>query len=94
MLFRLIATLNKKSKLDINLFRSIIDKAYWPIFGTIQVLDDFDKIDFDCHDEHDCPEIFGIIYSYVLLMIYVIIGNVLLINLLIAMFRYIFEALI
>ena len=83
------ATMNKTSKLDFNLFRQIIRKSYWPIFGTIDVLDDFSKVSFECDDESDdCSEIVGFIYTYVLLMIYVLVANVLLINLLIAMFRY------
>lgn len=85
-----IATLNKASQPSVNLFKQIINKAYWPIFGTIKVLDDFDSIDFSCTDGKDCPEMLGVIYSYVMLMVYVIIGNVLLINLLIAMFRLAF----
>ena len=81
------ALLNKKSDLNLNLFRRMINKAYWPIYGTIKILEDFDRINFECTNESDCPEKFGAIYSYVLLMAYMIIGNVLLINLLIAMFR-------
>jgi hypothetical protein len=83
------AILNQRSELDLNLFRRIVNKAYWPIYGTIKVMEDFDKINFSCH-EGSCPESiekFGAIYSFLLLMAYMIIANVLLVNLLIAMFR-------
>ena len=42
---------------------------------------EFDKCD------KDCPTKDGIVYGYILTMIYMIAGNTLLINLLIAMFR-------
>ncbi len=83
------AILNQQSDLDLNLFRRIVNKAYWPIYGTIKVMEDFDRIDFSCR-EGNCPENiekFGAIYSFLLLMAYMIIANVLLVNLLIAMFR-------
>jgi hypothetical protein len=72
------------------MFVQIINKAYWPIFGTIEILNDFSKISSSCKDDldEDCPEIYGVIYGYVLLMGYVIVANVMLINLLIAMFRF------
>jgi hypothetical protein len=51
-------------------------------------LEDFSKISLKCDSDHEeCPELYGVIYSYILLMLYVVVGNVLLINLLIAMFR-------
>ena len=42
----------------------------------------------DCSSsEQGCPENSGVVFSYISLMIYMLIANVLLINLLIAMFR-------
>ncbi len=85
--------MKKRSEFDFNLFKEIINKAYWPIFGTIEILEDFSTISLNCKDDLDeeCPELYGIVYSYILLMAYVVVGNVLLINLLIAMFRYDFD---
>jgi hypothetical protein len=55
-----------------------------------EILADFSKISSQCNGEldEDCSELYGVVYSYVLLMGYVVVGNVLLINLLIAMFRF------
>ena len=58
--------------------------SFWPIYGQINYMDlykEFDKCD------KDCPTKDGIVYGYILTMIYMIAGNTLLINLLIAMFR-------
>lgn len=44
----------------------------------------------ECHKknpEDTCPEASGIAFSFIALMLYMVIANVLLINLLIAMFR-------
>ena len=41
-----------------------------------------------CSKENACPEPSGVTFSYIGLMLYMIIVNVLLLNLLIAMFRY------
>lgn len=78
------------SNFDMNLLRSLFSKAYWPIYGTIKILDDFDKLyNSKCSSDltNDCPEESGVMFSYVILMIYMVIANVLLLNLLIAMFR-------
>jgi hypothetical protein len=78
------AILSKKtSKLDFDLFRRIINHAYWPIFGDIGLLGTL-----ECEEESDkCPDAIGASYTFVMLMIYMIIANVLLVNVLIAMFR-------
>ena len=69
------------------MFKAIIDYSYWPIFGEINILDDLNAI--DCNQtgvyDHTCSA--QNIYAYILVMIYMILANVLLINLLIAMFR-------
>ena len=46
-----------------------------------------------CGRGEPCPEPSGIGFSYILLMIYMVLVNVLLLNLLIAMFRYILRIL-
>lgn len=79
------------SKLDLDLIRRVVTKAYWPIYGTIKILDDFDRFDANCSAHHDCPDNFSFSYSYLLLMVYMIIANVLLVNLLIAMFSNTFQ---
>lgn len=76
------------SKLNINLVKSIIDKAYWPIYGEMKIYDN-DLANENCssNELNPCPESAGVAFSYIALMIYMVIANVLLINLLIAMFR-------
>jgi hypothetical protein len=84
----ILLSLYPESKFNIDLIRSIFTKAYWPIYGTMKILEDFDKHHFlNCDERNDCPEESGVIFSYMLLMIYMVLSNVLLINLLIAMFR-------
>jgi hypothetical protein len=77
------------SKLNFNLFKSMIYKAYFPIFGEMSILDDFEKSD-QCSNNNDshesCPQKSGVVFSFYILIFYMIIANVLLINLLIAMF--------
>ena len=67
---------------------NIINKAYWPIYGQMNILEEITKSDDNCvAGDKGCPESSGIYFSYISLMIYMIVANVLLINLLIAMFR-------
>jgi hypothetical protein len=42
-------------------------------------------------DDRSCPETSGIVFSFIALMVYMVLGNVLLINLLIAMFSSTFQ---
>ena len=64
-----------------------MNKAYWPIYGEMKIFDqDFENDDCSS-SEQGCPENSGVVFSYISLMIYMLIANVLLINLLIAMFR-------
>ena len=82
------ATLYPGNKIDISLVKSIIDKAYWPIYGEMKILDELNP-DYDtCSKDGSCPQKSGVALGYIYLMVYMIIANVLLINLLIAMFRY------
>ena len=77
-------TLYPGNKLSFSLIKSIFNKAYWPIYGEMQILNELD----DCDDSLEtCPETSGVAFSFIFLMIYMVIANVLLINLLIAMFR-------
>ena len=59
--------------------------AYWPIYGEMGILEVL-KSD-ECEDREFCLDPMTKAASFVLLMVYMVIANVLLINLLIAMFR-------
>jgi transient receptor potential cation channel subfamily M protein 2 len=83
------ATLYPKSPGNLNLVKGIINKAYWPIYGDMKIFDDLDNENC-ANNPEGCPEPTGVIFSYIALMIYMAIANLLLINLLIAMFRYFF----
>lgn len=79
---------------DLELIKSLINKAYWPIYGDMKILEEISEPDDSCIDEdYSCTESTGKSFSYVALMIYMVIANVLLINLLIAMFRHVFYSL-
>lgn len=81
------ATLYPGNKLSFALLRSVLDKAYWPIYGEMKILEEIGDCPKADGSNEDCPETSGIAFSYIGLMIYMVIANVLLINLLIAMFR-------
>ncbi|CAF1009735.1 unnamed protein product, partial [Brachionus calyciflorus] len=85
------AALYPSSNFDLNLFRRILTKGYWPVYGTIKILEDFDRFSANCTGRLDCPEPHGLVYSYIVLMIYMVVANVLLVNLLIAMFSSTFQ---
>ena len=53
----------------------------------MKILDEINDKDA-CIKGGSCPEPSGVAFSYILLMIYMVAVNVLLLNLLIAMFRY------
>ena len=72
---------------NFELVKNIIDKAYWPIYGEMNILDELNDNGETCLEKSRCPEASGKYYSFGALMIYMIVANVLLINLLIAMFR-------
>ena len=93
LLFGIItqATLYPNNKLNMNLLRSIVNKAFWPIFGDMEILQEINVIDETCLTQGNCPLESGIWFSYISLMIYMVIANVLLINLLIAMFSSTYE---
>jgi hypothetical protein len=85
------ATLYPGNSLNFELFKSILDKAYWPIYGEMKILDELDQCSStNMHlmpPGHKCPETSGIAFSFIALMVYMVLANILLINLLIAMFR-------
>lgn len=86
-----------RNKLDFELFKAILDKAYWPIYGEMKILDEMDRcagMSADSMNDSSslpCPETSGIAFSFIALMVYMVIANVLLINLLIAMFSSTFQ---
>ena len=77
------ASMYPNSDLDFKLFNSLVQIAYFPVFVQMSILEDFKQ---ECSIENGCPEKSGIIFSFIVLIFYMIIANVLLINLLIAMF--------
>jgi len=70
-----------------NLIKSLIEKAYWPIYGEMKILEEINDEE-TCLESGNCPEKSGVVFSYIGLMLYMIVVNVLLLNLLIAMFRF------
>lgn len=78
------AIMNPNTTFSFLIIFKIFDISYWPVFGQIDVLE---KIR-DCTSDDNCEELAPMIFSYVLLMVYLVFSSVLLINLLIAMFRY------
>ena len=83
------ALLYPENELNLKLFMNIFHKAYWPIYGEIKVLEEDIKMNSaDCDpNKMNCSESIGTVFTFFALMIYMVIANVLLINLLIAMFR-------
>ncbi len=55
----------------------------------MKILDDHINRECKADDTEECPDPTGVKFSFVALMVYMVIANVLLINLLIAMFRYV-----
>jgi hypothetical protein len=80
------STLYPGHAFNFELFRNIINKAYWSIYGDLRILNEL-GYDPTCVNRTDCPQYSGTIFTFFALMVYCVIANVLLINLLIAMFR-------
>lgn len=74
------------NEFNLELIKNLINKAYWPIYGDMKILDEINENE-ECKKDSSCPEPSGAYFSFVALMIYMVVANVLLINLLIAMFR-------
>lgn len=82
------AILHPNSNFNAQLMKNIINNAYWPIYGEIgQILDNELGDDICEKDPKNCPDTVGYVFTYISLMVYMIIANVLIVNLLIAMFR-------
>ena len=74
----------------VQVFFKVLDNALWPIFGEVPVLEDIKEntenvISFSDMDTNAIRSYFG----FISLMIYMFFASVLLINLLIAMFRFV-----
>lgn len=82
------ASMYQQESLSFVLVRKIFDAGYWPINGELKILEDIERQSCD-KDDSECvmPNASGSAFSYFALIIYVIISNILLLNLLIAMFR-------
>ena len=63
--------MNPGSKLSIDLFRKVIENAYWSIYGELNLIDKFKN----CLDNGvDCPQ--NLIFNYVSYMVYLVFVNV------------------
>lgn len=80
------------NELNLELIINLVNKAYWPIYGEMQILEEITQDRDKCLEEEEkCPTQSGAYYSYIALVVYMIIANVLLVNLLIAMFSSTFQ---
>jgi hypothetical protein len=72
--------------------RNNIILPYWPIYGELKVLDEINNKTILYHscsvNDESCIDFYSYGFIYFLFMIYMMIGNVLLLNLIIAMFRF------
>ncbi len=66
------------------ILKLIIDLAYWPIFGSTDYLKVF--AEGFCFGNNVCPDIAGQRFSYLFFILYMIVMNVMLLNILIAAF--------
>lgn len=83
------ATLYPGNTFDFNLLKSIFNKAYWPIYGDLTLLHNIILCKSnDCYESETKPAESGVYLTYLATVIYMILVYVLLLNLLIAMFRY------
>ncbi len=82
------ASMFSNNEWNFKLLKKIIDKAYWPIYGDTSILEDVGRTVCDDNDsECQIPHPIGATFSYIATMLYMLTANVLLLNLLIAMFR-------
>ncbi len=75
---------------NFQLLRNIINNGYWSIFGDMRITNQF-ILDVACDKRGDCdlyPQHAGTNFIFFIFTGYCVIANVLLINLLIALFRY------
>lgn len=66
----------------------VLDKAYWPLFGDTNLYSVLDNGNCDAKpDDNSCIDRPRYVISYFLIVIYMMISNVLLLNVLIALFK-------
>lgn len=44
------------NELNIDLFKNLINKAYWPIYGDMKILDEIFENNASCELDDSCPE--------------------------------------
>jgi hypothetical protein len=69
-------------------FHEIIDVSYWPIYGELSILQDINNRTCITNKDQSCIDHVSYLFIYYLLAFYMIIGHVLLLNLIIAIFRF------
>jgi transient receptor potential cation channel subfamily M protein 1 len=74
------ATLHPNNEFSLSLIKNIIEKSYWPIYGEIKLLDEINEPNETCFNEKRCHDPIGATFSYLALMIYMILANVLLLE--------------
>ena len=66
---------------------NVLNKAYWPLYGQLDILEEINKC-LDQPNTNDCQDLASLIVAFFILMVYMIISTILLLNILIAIFRY------
>jgi hypothetical protein len=69
-------------------FKEYIDVSYWPIYGELSILQDINNRTCITNEDSSCIDNVSHVFIYLLLMLYMVIGHVLLLNLIIAIFRF------
>lgn len=85
------AIMSPNNEFSIQTLLEIFNMAYWPIYGELALLGTLNDDACKNGTLSDCANRSSVITSYFILMIYMIIANVLLLNILIAMFSNTFE---
>ena len=67
------STLYPGNNLGFPLLRSLIDKAYWPIYGEMKILDELEDKEDSCSKGEPCAEPSGVAFSYIFLMLYMVL---------------------
>lgn len=80
--------IHPKDNFDLKTFISVLNVAYWPIYGELGILELINNENCGEDGKPECLDESTSIVGFILLMIYMIIASVLLLNLLIAVFRY------
>jgi hypothetical protein len=62
--------------------------SYWPMYGEMGILSYINNEDDECkNDSTKCAEFEGTVFTFILLVVFMAFANVLLMNILIAMFK-------